>query len=881
VRLAAAREGDKNNLVRAYRALLRLGAEAGDLAAVRALGKEALSSSILKTDDRAQAAVRLGAAASLRRLGRLSEAGAELTLARGLGARAKDRAIEARALGERAELTAIGGDIHGAGQHLAEAAALLARLSGPGLAPAALSAARAARLLKDFPRARRFGQQALRSHETRRARVAVATSLVELSRIEQDAGDRRAAAGWAEEAIRRLQEEGRPRSAAMTRWAWSRTLAAWGEHAEAERHRAEAEQILARQGDRYSVARLKLAGGQALVRLGRSKDALVPLAAAAKELEALGERYGAGEARILVAQSRASAGEPAEALEELTQALDHSAAVQAPELTFRAYALLGYISDRLLDRGAQAERFHRGAVTALEQVRSSIDPLGEVHAGAEEAAYYELARVAVRQFRHSGDPGMLDGVLAAVERSRSRQLLHAFSRVGASLADSLEDRRRVRTLAGEERFIAQAMQSPGGTPALRSVLFAALRAAREARAKIEGAALRIDAAHPTPATTGILKGALGDAEALLIYLVGRGGSLLIAITNREAQVVELPSGAELAKAVEAFRLLVDGAAAPSSKAVRASGGALRKLLLDPVRAHLKGKSKLYLVLSGPLWSIPFAALPDGEGESLGTRYAFVRVPSPAGWLKLRDTPRAQSATKTLRVLALADGALGSGSSPLRSALRLLGHTLRPSADALPDGRAVLAVASLREGARPGRRRGQGRPAGQTTKLELDPLESSLRKDGLTDARWVHFATPLVLPARMEGPLQPALVLAGGSGEAGDDGLLLLGEILGLSMDAELFSVAELDSGRGAPHPLAADSFARALQIAGVKSVLLPRQPRGPRPAGWQSAFLQVFYRRLAAGDGVAAAQLAANRSLAIAFPGDPRPLGAFSLFGAD
>lgn len=176
-------------------------------------------------------------------------------------------------------------------------------------------------------------------------------------------------------------------------------------------------------------------------------------------------------------------------------------------------------------------------------------------------------------------------------------------------------------------------------------------------------------------------------------------------------------------------------------------------------------------------------LPDGEGDSLGTRYAFVRMPSPIGWLKLPETPRAQSATKVLRVLALADGAFGSGSSPLRSALRYLGHRLRPSADGMPDGQVVLAVATSREGAGPGRRRGQGRPAGQTMEPEQDLREASLCKDGRPDARWLHFATPLVLPDRMEGPLQPALVLAGGSGGAGGDALLFLGEILGLLQGA--------------------------------------------------------------------------------------------------
>lgn len=889
LRVLAEGSEDAPGLLRAHLAMMWIEAEAGDTEALAVVVRRALSAGLLAKDHRAQARLQLGAARSTRLLGQIPQSGAHLHLAGGHAARAGETALRAAALAGQAEIAATLGDYPTAVARLSESVALLESLGDRAGALAALAAAGAARHLRDLRLARRLAEQALRAataalgkggagggdgakgdlagdalmglgriHEE----ALVGDALMELGRIHEEAGDLAAARTSYLEALERLGSQGRPRQLGLAAWRFARRLEAWGEASEADGLRAKARMELSRAGDRYGVARLELATGRALGRGGKHTEGRPWLERAATALEDQGDRFTAGQARILLAQARLLLGDAAEAIGELTQALDHAEAANAPELTFRAYAELANISDRVLDRSAQAERFHRGAVSALEKLRSALDPLAEGDHGAQESAYYALARVAVRQWRQTGDPSQIDGALAAVERFRSLQLLDVFSRVGASLADSDPERRLARSLAGQERSLAEALERPGGTLGLRQTLLGQLHRVRSARARIEENALRMAAAYPTPVTVGILKQALGDEDAMLVYLTGEHGSLLLALTGQDAQVMDLPPRQELASAAEAFRRLLDGGAAPETAAYRRTGDALRKLVIDPGAALLEGRRRVHLVLTGPLGDIPFAALPDPGGRPLGLRRAFVRVPSPAGWLRLRDTPRGQTPLRALQVIGLTGASRPTSPSPLRNALISLGHSLRPSASALEEGRALAAAVVPKD------------PKG----LLVDPSKAALTKNGLTQSRWVHLATPVVLPALLQGPVQPALVMKAGPGPE-EDGLLLLGDLLGMPFDAELLSVAELDSGRKAPSPLAVDTLARTLQIAGVRASLLPRVARRGK-APYFAAYLQALYGRLAAGDPLATAQLSAQQAAWRAHPGDPRPLGAFLLSGA-
>jgi CHAT domain-containing protein len=551
-------------------------------------------------------------------------------------------------------------------------------------------------------------------------------------------------------------------------------------------------------------------------------------------------------------------GQAAEAVGELTRALDHAAAVSAPDLSWQAYAQLGILTDTLLDRESKAARFHKGAVNALERVRAGLDLIGGADAAAEDNAYYELARVYIKQWRRGGDPKHFDAALTSLERSRSRRLLDLLTRAGASLADNRKDRARVRALSGEERSIAEHLSEPGVGLALRRLLYQRLTRIRAERARLEGQAFRFAAAHPAPAGLGILKGALSERGAVLIYHVGRRSSLLLGFNDAQSTVVNLPGQAVLRRLVSGFTAALFGERPASVAEIRRRGAALHRLLIAPAARVLKGRTRIHLVLSGPLWRLPFAALPEGRRGWLGERRAFVRIPSPAVWLKLKATPRGAEAKQELLVVARVSGDARGMASPIRNALTSRGHRLASPIGAR--ARAARIVAGL----------GAGRATVVSGGLGS---ESALRKRTLTRYRRLHFAARLLLPARTLGSSQPALVLAG---DRHSDGLVLLREILGLQLDADLVSVEGLDLGRGRPDWQGQEGVARALLLAGARTVVLPLAQPSPATA---DRFFTSLYRGLVKGSDKAVAWIAAQRALRKS-TSHPRHFATYVLYGA-
>lgn len=846
--------------LRAALALSRVALDRGQVVVGRVLLGQELARA-KKADNRGRLAVIHAALGDLDQgAGRLGDAHSQYRWAALYAKAAGLRAVRARAIARQAGLRARRGDFDGAVEAMAQVVMLLGGLRGVAAARAALAAGRSFALLADHKRARRYLGRAQREFEAQGRVGSSGDVSLDLARLAVAAGDQATARRSFQQALARLAQVGALRRHARAAWWYARVLDGWGEHRQARQRRGLARRSLRALGDGYGEAMLDLDAARSSLRRRRFRDAATRLRRAVPVLEKAADRFSSGEARILLGRARVQLGQAAEAVGELSRALDHTAAVIAPELSWRAYALLGFLTDTLLDREDKAAGFHRGAVAALERVRAGLDLIGGGDAAAEDNAYYELARIHIKQWRRGLDPKHVDAALASLERGRSRRMLDLLTRAGASLADTRGARAWVRTLSGEERAIAERLAAPGSGLALRRLLYKRLQQIRVKRAQLEGQALRFAAAHPAPVNVSMLKSALTDKGAVLIYHVGQRSSLLLGFNSKQSKVVNLPGRAELTRLVGRYTSLLFGKGEADLATLRQRGAALTQKLWAPVSSLLVGRTRIRLVLSGPLWRLPFAALPQGRRGWLGQQCAFVRVPSPAVWLKLKATPRGLAAKQELLAVARVQGDAQGAASPVRAALLARGHGL----GSLPGARkrAKRVVAAVGEGRARILSGGQG-------------SEAALRKHALTDYRRLHFAARLLLPARILGPVQPALVLAG---DASSDGLLLLRELLGLSLDADLVSIEGLELGRGAPDWQGPEGVARALLLAGARSVVLPlASPTRPTA----DAFFTALYKGLVKGADKATAWRAVQTALrANRATRHPRHFATYVLYGA-
>lgn len=795
-----------------------------------------------------------------RRSGQLDRAVVQYRWAAVYAEGAGARALRAQVLAHLAGVAARRGNLTRAVQAMTQVVRLVGGLRSLPAARAALAAGRGFALLADFRRARRYLGAAQMEFQAKGRLGMSGEASLDLARISVAAGDRAAAKRDFQHALRTLAEVGAHRRHANAAWVYARALDSWGAPALARKQRDVARISLRALGDDYGEALLDLDEARVLQRRRRFRDSATRLRKAAALLEKAKDRFSSGEARILLGRARVHMGQAAEAVGELTRALDHAAAVSAPELSWQAYALLGFLTDTLLDRESKAARFHKGAVNALERVRAGVDLIGGTDTATEDNAYYELARVHVKQWRRGGDPKHLDAALASLERSRARRLLDLLTRAGASLADSRKDRARVRGLSGEERAIAEQLFEPGAGLALRRLLYKRLNKIRSTRTRLEGQAFRFAAAHPAPISVAILKSAISEKGAVLVYHVGRRSSLLFAFNNEQSAVVNLPGQAELQKLVRRYTTALFGKRPASVAEIRLRGAALGKKLIAPAKKILAGRTRIQLVLSGPLWRVPFAALPEGRRGWLGEGRAFVRIPSPAVWLKLKDTPRGASAEMELLAVARVRGDAKGVVSPVRDALTARGHRLAVLSGSRD--RAARIVSAL------GAEKAALLSGGGGS-------EAVLRKRTLSNYRRLHFAAPLLLPSRILGPSQPAVVLAG---DRDSDGLVLLREMMGLKLDADLVSIEGLDLGRGRPDWQGQEGAARTLLLAGARTVVLPlAQPS----AATADRFFSTLYRALHKGTDKADAWIAAQRAVRKnKATRHPRHFATYVLYGA-
>ncbi|MGH7149251.1 MAG: hypothetical protein ACREIU_01065, partial [Planctomycetota bacterium] len=217
-------------------------------------------------------------------------------------------------------------------------------------------------------------------------------------------------------------------------------------------------------------------------------------------------------------------------------------------------------------------------------------------------------------------PANAEEAFGLAERSKARAFLIDLDRYGVSLAEdvpphSREDWKRALARLADLGTELMASRDALRTGQLRSGLAAAYaeleRATLEVRRDIEDRGQA-----PRPARAPIVRERLLTGDQLLLeYLVGEEATFLFVVSTEGVGVHRLPGRDALAHRVDGFLALLRSAhLVPQAR--RKLPDVARALEAVVLPGDLPGRMRdreVYVVPDGPLFALPFEALPDGEG----------------------------------------------------------------------------------------------------------------------------------------------------------------------------------------------------------------------------------------------------------------------------
>lgn len=390
-------------------------------------------------------------------------------------------------------------------------------------------------------------------------------------------------------------------------------------------------------------------------------------------------------------------------------------------------------------------------------------------AQAGRAAMHTEVLMALHRSDAAG--GYAQRAYEVTERTRARSFAEmvADAKAFAPPARSAAEARRETALAGTITSIQRQLFRDGVSVEQRRVL---RRELAEAETELRvfqdqfagGPAREGEAALDLAAIQSRL---LDEKTVLVSYSLGARESYAWAVTREGFASYVLPGRKEIEGRVEGLRKMLTApvtalTAGRSMTAIEGAARALRAVLLGPLAAELRGKTKLVFVPDGQLHYLPFEVLP-GVLEKYQVAYA----PSASALAALRKRGEGRAAGGG-SLLAMADPVVSAAVGTERG----FAFTQLPNARVEAEG-----IARLFAGAR--------------VMVGTEAKEASLKSADLGSFRYLHFATHGYFDE--EQPARSGLVLGQ---SAGDDGFLQAREIFGLKLNADVVTLSACQSGFG-------------------------------------------------------------------------------------
>ncbi|MEE8099966.1 MAG: CHAT domain-containing tetratricopeptide repeat protein, partial [Hyphomicrobium sp.] len=580
----------------------------------------------------------------------------------------------------------------------------------------------------------------------------------------------------------------------------------------------------------------------ALVKDGRAADALTLLRPVVEKKTALlGEKhYDTAEARGVLAIALAATDDREGALIEFKKAipilLQRSRRTEDTDTTQSARELrLGWI----LDAYIQLLSSIRG--TAVEG-NADIDAVAEAFRIADVAR----ARTVQRALNASGaraavrDPALAD--LARREQDALTQIGALYGLLSNALATQnpaviQELRTRIDELRGARAALMKEIETR--FPAYAQLI------------------------NPKLASIANVQASLQPGEALIATYVGDDRTYVWAVPREgNAVFAVIPLGrAELQAKVDKLRQAVDPQAETLGDIPMFDVKTAYKLyaaLLKPVEAGWKRAESLLIVAHGALGQLPLSVLPTARvnvGKQRPTLFARFRkvpwlarthavtvLPSVSSLLTLRNLPAGPPTRRPFAGFgdpwfseAQAKEARAEGTGQVAQVatrgLTVRGLPLKrrsvPQTRAL-NSAAVAKLPRLPETADEVKSIAVALNADPTAAVFVGALasEAQVKTMDLSDRKVIAFATHGLVPGDLDGLTQPALALSSPKVTGGnDDGLLTMGEILGLKLNADwiVLSACNTAAAEGAGAE-AISGLGRAFFYAGARSLLVSNWP---------------------------------------------------------
>ncbi len=538
----------------------------------------------------------------------------------------------------------------------------------------------------------------------------------------------------------------------------------------------------------------------------------------------------------ILGELRLEQGHPRQAVEELTDALSRCGETSHVNSDgnddnhvnsiWSMNATLGRALHRL-GRTAEAERALRRSIASIEAQRSLMSVSEDVAVRFFEGKldpYADLAQIlAVR--------GAARETLNIVEHVRARALAAILERGKIDLSKTMTaaEKDRERDLNARLAVLNQTVLAKPKDAEARSQRDALRLELDRFRVELYVSRPSLLVRRPLSGTVPAIPPDLADTVVIEYLASDRG---IVVVTARRAaggQTITTSkfvsiTPARLAALAEKFARSIERRDAGYRDRARE----LYDLLLLPVEAQLRSRTRVCIVPDGALWRVPFQALVDGDGRHLLERMTVFYAAS-LRTLVLADEhsseERRASGDHRRAVLAFGDPRISRKTAAEAAAFRR-GTSVGP----LPDAqREVEAIRRLY-------------PRDATRVLVGEEATEKTFKREAARYRVLHVAAHGLFDER--APMYSSLLLSR-SGDGSEDGFLEAREIADLSLHSDVAILSACDTARGrygAGEGLIGMSW--ALSVAGCPTAIVSQWKAASAPT---ADLMIAFHRNLLAG----------------------------------
>ena len=577
-------------------------------------------------------------------------------------------------------------------------------------------------------------------------------------------------------------------------------------------------------------------------------DQAIPIA----EKSASGAEYRNLLSALGVNQEKLGDLDAALASENKALALMHEAAGD-PDSEWQVESRIAHI-ERARGNNDQALEHYRNAISGIELLRSVALNTEEGRAGVVErsrATYSETADLLIGLHRQNE-------ALEVAERGRARAFLDmlAMSRSGVPDERTPEQRKQEDSKLARITAVQKQLWKPDLLPAEEKKIKAELTSAEDDLERFHVEVRRSNPRYagihyPEPVSVSLIqKNLLDNRTVLAEFLLGEKRSLLWVVSKQKLIVGVLPPRKEVEDEVTAYRkALMEKTSALTLQAslseIQRRGRHLYGSLFQSVANAIPPGSTLLIVPDGNLGYLPFESLIIGNHRASSgevqpvymlDRFAITYGPSASALAAVRENNKNQERPKIL--LAFGDPVVQpetvfAKSTPANAATR----SADTASDANPDRTTALATppaASSDAVSQQYAERGFSLTRLPFTRDEVlgignlypaaqrqlylgeDAREETVKSEKLDAYRYIHFASHGFID---EAHPERSGILFSRSPHSDEDGVLQMGEIMRLKLNADLVTLSACSTGLGKlVNGEGALGLTRAFFYAGARNV---------------------------------------------------------------